>query len=161
MGEESPGEREEPDHPVDDAEPTHSTTALGKRLAERRLTIGKEGPPKRRRAKQVEVDSLAQETMKVEERSGDVLRTMLSESLDKLIASNTAPTDNNSSSSPTAAAIEIFKAELKDEFSTGNDVFKVYRLLRQQEMAETFLVLEDTERADWLRFELGGGMIHG
>jgi hypothetical protein len=53
----------------------------------------------------------------VEERLGEVLRTLLSESLDKLIASSTAPsapTSDKSSSSPTAAAIEIFKTELND-----------------------------------------------
>lgn len=130
-------------------------TTLGKRIAERKLlATSKEGPSKRRRTEQAGgggdgIDALV---AKVEEKSESVLRTVLSEALDKLLASNT---------SATAAAIEVFKKDLKDEFGTGNDIFKVYRLLRQPEMAETFLVLEDTERADWLRFELGGGMIHG
>jgi hypothetical protein len=129
-------------------------TTLGKRIAERKLlATSKEGPSKRRRTEQAgggdEIDALV---AKAEQTSESVLRTVLSEALDKLLASNT---------SSTAAAIEVFKKDLKDEFGTGNDIFKVYRLLRQPEMAETFLVLEDTERADWLRFELGGGMIHG
>src|SRR5438876_565953 len=42
---------------------------LGKRMAERKLEISKEGPLKRRRTKQAEIDALAAETVKVEERS--------------------------------------------------------------------------------------------
>ena len=117
---------------------------LGKRMAERKLEMSKEGPPKRRRTKQAKIDALAAETVKVEERSEAVLRAVLSEALDKIVASNT---------SSTAAAIETFKKELKGDFYS--DVFRVYRLLRQPEMAETFLALDDTERANWLRFELG------
>ncbi len=110
---------------------------LGKRMAERKLEMSKEGPLKRRRTKQAKIDALAAETVKVEERSEAVLRAVLSEALDKIVASNT---------SSTAAAIETFKKELKGDFCS--DVFRVYRLLRQPEMAETFLALDDTERAD-------------
>ena len=81
--------------------------------------MSKEGPPKRRRTKQAKIDALAAETVKVEERSEAVLRAVLSEALDKIIASNT---------SSTAATIETFKKELKGDFYS--DVFRVYHLLR-------------------------------
>jgi hypothetical protein len=129
--------------------PRATPKITGKRIAERKLTIGREGPSKRRRTRPageeppLTSDADASETV---ENSEAVLRTILREALDKLLAPNT---------SSTATAIEVFRRELKDDFSTGNDAFKVYRLLRQPQMAENFLVLEDTERADWLRFELG------
>jgi hypothetical protein len=99
-----------------------------------------------------EVDSLAAETVDLEESSEVAFRAILSESLDKLMAPNPIPMPASS----TATAIEVFKKELQDDFCTGNDAFKVYRLLRQSEMADNFLALDPAERADWLTFELEG-----
>jgi hypothetical protein len=154
--EESEGERgdDNGETPTSHSEPkdkTKTNATLGKRT-ERKLTISKEGPPKRRRARQAEVDSLAAETVDLEERSEVAFRAILSESLDKLMAPNPIPMPASS----TTTAIEVFKKELQDDFGTGKDAFKVYRLLRQSEMADNFLALDPAERADWLRFELEG-----
>jgi hypothetical protein len=144
---------ETPGHSAERKDKTKTNAALGKRT-ERKMTISKEGPPKRRRAKQTDVDSLAAETVKLEEKSEVAFRSILSETLDKLVAPNPIPMHMPASS--TTTAIEVFKTELQDDFGTGKDAFKVYRLLRQSEMADNFLALDPAERADWLRFELEG-----
>jgi len=127
--------------------PKDTRKITGKRIAER---IGEEGTSKRRTRPAREESLLISEIDASErEKTADALRAFVSEALDKLLASNT-----NTYTSSITTAIEVFKRELKDDFSTGNEAFNVYRLLRQPQMADTFLVLDDTERADWLRFEL-------